>query len=416
MPLPESYDVAVVGGGAAGVAAAISASRLGARTILFERYGFLGGAATNALVLTYCGLYYRRDTAEFAVGGVALDVLGGLEVIGEREIPRRSPTGNWILPFNPEALKHVLDQIVGDAGVTIASHAFVTGAQVEDGSIKSIAVADHQGSFDVEAAAFVDASGESDLAARAAPGTIAATAPTQLFAASLCARITGIAPGTTIDRAAMRRICDHETFRAGGARLRPDGGVMIFLEDGDLWWMGVDAWTDGLTSSSLGKAESSARKLAWRFMAELRTVPGFEAASLIATGPQIGVRETRHPASVAVLAGDALLAGERCADSIGRAVWPAEMHDKPGGPTLIPIGGDGYADIPSGVIRSSGCENLWLGGRTVGADRVAFGSVRVMGTAFVTGQAAGTAAALHVDRKHGYADLRAELEAHGALI
>ena len=110
------------------------------------------------------------------------------------------------------------------------------------------------------------------------------------------------------------------------------------------------------------------------------------------------------------------LAGTRCATSVARAAWNLERHDEPGRPTQASIGGEGFFDIPLDALRADGPANLWLAGRTVGADRGAFGSLRVMGTAFATGQAAGTAAALSVRDRHDYQAVRAELISQNAIL
>lgn len=110
------------------------------------------------------------------------------------------------------------------------------------------------------------------------------------------------------------------------------------------------------------------------------------------------------------------LDGRRSETSIARSAWQLERHDTPGKPTMAFIGGDGFFDIPAESIRAAEITNLWLAGRTIGADRAAFSSLRVMGTAFATGQAAGVAATLNAQGKHDYNTLRTTLIGQGCIL
>ncbi|MEY4750194.1 MAG: hypothetical protein RIQ60_2408 [Pseudomonadota bacterium] len=419
----ERYGVAVVGGGSAGVAAAVAAARLGVPTVLVERYGFLGGAATQSIVLTYDGFLYRRVRAEWAVGGIGRELIASLVDFGSPAVPTLSPNGNWMLPFAPEASKAALDRLVRQAGakcrLECRLHALLTGvhrgAGGGAGRIEALVVRDHLGEFEIEAEAFVDASGEADLAALAGVPILHDTGPR--FAASLCARLGGIRPGTLRDREVLKRVMAALPPAFGVAQLRQSGGFILDIPGSDdIWWMGIDAPTDGLSSPSLTRAEQDSRAAAHAFVQRLRQEPGCERATLVATGPQLGIRETRHPQARVMLSEADALAGRRSPTTIARAAWNIERHDQPGRPTVASIGGEGFFDIPLDALCAEGPDNLWLAGRTVGADRGAYASLRVMGTAFATGHAAGVAAALATRGPCVYEDVRAALVAQGAIL
>lgn len=412
----ERYDVVVVGGGAGGLAAAVGAARTGAKTLIVERYGFLGGAATNAQVLAYCGFYLAGPKPVASVGGVGRAVLDEMAGLGMDVAPMVSKSGYWVVSLDPEAVKLAFDRVALRSGAELRLHTRLVSATVEGDRLVALDLLDHAGITTVEAASFVDASGEASLCALAGAALSQEGGPgAHLQPASLPVRIGGVAADATFDRALMGEIIAEHNAGSDRPILRADGGVMVKLPGTDeYWWTAIDVATDGITGRSLTAAETAAREQAWTNVAVLRRHPGFEKAYLIATGPQIGIRETRRPFSRQDATGEDAACGRRRDDAVARASWPMEVHEAPGRARFVDIGGDGFFDVPAGAIEARDIANLRLAGRVVGADARAYGSVRVMGTAFATGQAAGVSAAL--GQGAGIVDLQARLREQGAVF
>lgn len=419
MQAAERFDVVVVGGGAGGVAAAIGAARMGARTLLVERYGFLGGAATNALVLSYCGFFAAGDPAVRSIGGVGAELLSQLEHLGFDVAPIRSKSGNWIIVIDVEAVKFALDGLVLSGGVLLELHTRLVGVQRTGERIDSVTVADHRGLRDIEAAAFVDASGEATLATLAGVPLSQPGGPgAHLQPASFPVVIDGVASEVQFDRPLMTQLVRRYNASATIPIPRADGGPVLRLPvSQNVWWMTIDIATDGVSGSDLARAETTAREQAWQFIEVLRQHPGFEKAHIAATGPQIGIRESRRPRSLRDVTAEDGHRGLRQPDGIARASWPMEVHEAPGRVRFVPIGGEGFFDVPHGALQPLGVTNLRLAGRVIGADPEAYGSVRVMGTAFATGHAAGISAALAIGRENTESEhVRRALVEQGAII
>ena len=415
----ESCDVAIAGGGAAGLAAAVGARRSGARVLLIERYGFLGGAATNASVLSYCGFYAQGERPRPMVRGIGGDLLDTLATLGLDVTPRRAPSGNWIVMLDPEAVKRAFDGVVAREGVDCRLHCSVVAAERDGARLRSISLVDHAGQIEVDAAAFVDASGDADLSFLAGvPAMHDLDAARERQPASFPVRIAGVAADVVIDRGAIAAMTATIEMEDSIGTIRANGGHFLRLpRSNDLWWMGINLVTDGLDSASTSRAERVGRELAWRFVERLRRdVLGFENAFVVSTGPQAGIRDSRQVLPRFQLSAADVLAGKTRNDGVARGCWPAEVHDPKTGPRFQPIGGAGYYDIPLDALRATEVDNLWLAGRVIGCEAQAYASLRVMGTAFATGHAAGVAAAVALRGSVTAADVRARLEGQGAIV
>jgi len=409
-------EVVVVGGGSAGVAAALAAAQCGRDVVLVEDAGFLGGTATIAGVQSYCGFYTSGDAPQQIVAGMGQRVLDRLHRLGHPVTPLAQSSGNWIILLDPERLKRALDELVTEAGVRTLLHCRVIGVERRGGHIQALVCSDPEGVFQVQANAIVDASGNANLAALVAPSQVCP----RRQAATLTARISGVDPACALTRAALEPALADYQQRTGTALARANGGYFVRLPwSGDCWAMLVDVDIEDATSQSLSQAEMRARGIAHAYLASLRRcVPGFADARIDVTGPRLGVRSTRCVHSRRDVDRDDVLGARRHVDAIARSGWPCELHPRPGITEYHPIPGEGWFHVPYGALIPREGDTLWLAGSCIGADDVAFGSVRVMGCAFATGHAAGVAAALACTQgpRPAAETVRARLLQQGAIL
>lgn len=409
----DHYDVIVAGGGSAGIAAAIASARSGAQTLLIERHGCLGGAATMRNVVTYCGLYTLGDPPRRVVRGIADEVTHGLGRMGAITGPIRH-RGVYVV-FEPEAVKLVLDKLVRQAGVTVMHGAFVTAAERRDGMMTSLTVAGHGGLSSFSAKAFVDCTGEGDLAAFGGASTRYGNGA-HVNLGTLGTRFGGIAKDLTVTAQDVAKAVADKGFAAGQvtkdrsvvARLPISGDIVIYVASADY---------DPRDWMSTTEAEAYGRRQAWNYLDALRSIPGCEGAYLVETGPEFGTRESRHLMARAQLTWADIEARRRFDDCIALGGWGAEWHDRGDFSSSFAFTPDRSAyEIPLACLHSADTANLFSAGRLADGDRRAGASIRVMGTAMATGQAAGVAAALTADGTFDIQTVRAQLRRDGAVL
>lgn len=393
------FDVAVIGGGSAGLAAAITAARCGARTLLIERHGYLGGTGTASLVHTFCGLYLLRDAP-----GAVLANPGFCEEISDRMIqatglgPVRMGRLD-VLPQHPAEFVTIADAMVAaEPLLEIRLHSEVAGLMHLDDAWE-IQLTGRSGLHCYQARCLVDASGDAvaasflDLPFEMAPA-VSLQRPAYVFglrgpsplddnlrlktAGLLVEGVrNGVLPSDALGLA----------FRSSGR----DGEVFGTL---DLTGAADAAQYDPLDAACLGALESRGREVAAAVVRWLASQDDAWRGSYISHWPvRAGIRESRRWIGEYILTADDVLHGRRFDDEIALATWPMEMRETAKGAKLRFPKDNLPAGIPMRCLKPVGTERLFVAGRCISADHDAQASIRVMGTCFATGEAAGRAAA-----------------------
>ncbi len=400
------------------MAAAVAAAQAGASVALLERAAYLGGAATHSNVLTYCGIWTQADPAVQIVRGVGESVLREIDALGGDASPIRTPSNVVIALLDPEIVKLALDNVCERAGVDVMLHATLTGAHSAADGIAWVDAYDHGGTSTIAAGAFVDASGDADLASLSGAAVRYGGTDGAAQNGTLVVRFGGIADDADTSRAAWERAVHAAKARGADALTKEHGLVIRIPGSNDVLAYLADEDYDVRDVRSHAAAERHGRRQAWQLLAAIKTLPGHERAYIVQTGPTIGTRESRHIVARHQLTEADVVGGAHFPDGVALGGWPVEHHPGAGLPNKwIRIKDEGAYEIPLRTLRSTTHANLFSAGRTIDADMYAFASLRVMGTAFATGQAAGVAAAQTARDGGTDAELvRVELVRQGALI
>ncbi len=393
----ESFDVAVIGGGSAGLAAAVTAARQGARTILLERHGYLGGMGTAALVHTFCGLYFIRDEpgavlanegfpAEIATRMIAATGLG----------PQRMGRVD-VLPQHPVEFVRIADELVSaERLLEVSLHSEVTAISREENW--EIRIAGRGGATSIIARALVDTSGDAMVATLLDIDSSIVDSP-RLQRPAYIFGVHGMLPMN--DELRLKTAgWIVEGIRAGdlpndalGLSFRPSGRAGEIFGTLDLTGGEKVGNYDPLSAACLSRLEIHGRDVGSKVVAWLSKKSEFWRNAYISHWPlRAGVRESRRWIGEYVLTGDDVLAGNRFEDEIALATWPMEFRETARGPKLHFPKGNRPTGIPLRCLQPAGIGKLFVAGRCISVDHDAQASIRVMGTCFATGEAAGRAA------------------------
>ena len=409
-------DVAVCGGGPGGICAAVSAARNGADTLLVERYGYLGGMATMALVFPFMT---RFAGGERIIDGVFQEIIERLDAKGGYGGPDRPAM------FDIETLKIVADEICLESGVRLLLHTMADGAEVGNGLIERVTIHNKSGEQGIKAGMYIDATGDADLAYLAGVPCEKGRASDGLTKhMTINFRMAGVDRSRMPDRAWITEL--YLKARAEGRIDCPRNDVLWFptMRDDEIHFNTTRIIrADGTNAEDLTRAEIESRRQVMQFVEWLHgDVPGFENAFLQMTGAQIGIRESRRIVGEYVLTAEDLLSARKFDDCIARGSYNVDIHDPDGGGTVIKRlpPGESY-DIPYRSLVPKGIDNLLIAGRPISSTHEAHSAIRVMPIAAAIGEAAGAAAALCVKndttpRKLDVAELQRVLLAQGANL
>jgi len=420
-------DVLVCGGGVAGTMAAVAAARHGARVMLLERYGFLGGNATAGAVAQFNS--WQTTNGRRVVAGLANEVVDRLRAYGAAGEHHSfvMSTGHKMdrVEYAPEVLKLVLDDMISEAGVQPLLHANLLNVQRNGRRIEGVQVLTKGGVLSIALRVLIDTSGDMDALKRAGTSFLELDDGEALQPATMMFRFGPVdfARFDAITSAEMSALARRGFDQGDLARAALHAARDPYSSDG--WFnisrLGIDA-TDPL---ALGRAEIEGRKQAWRAARYLQAaVPGCEQGRLIAFGTQVGVRETRRMQGDHVLTAEELLQPFAFDDAIAMGAYPIDIHPAAGGGLVYSGLGDDHAyQIPYRSLIPTALDNALVAGRGLSATHKALAAVRVMTISMAVGQAAGTAAALAlrcrdagVVREVSMAELQSILVNDGACL
>lgn len=413
----KTYDVAVIGGGFAGTAAALAAARAGARVILIEKSNCLGGAATGCLVLPFMPYCTEIDGKRVELSaGIFREIHQRLEARGAM---RRES-------FLEEELKYILNEMVTEAGVELLYHAYLYDVKKEDKRITSVTVATKSGPVSLTAELFIDATGDAQLTYLAGCPTVLGREPDHLCQPmTLCFRVGNVNVEKFIESKPRLQQLWAEHLAAGELK-NPRENILVFRTP-------VPNVLHFNTTRIVRKnptdpfdvtcAELMAREQVFEVYDFIKKyADGMENSFLMMTAAEIGVRESR------MIVGDHVLTEHECKactkfeDAVAACNYDIDIHNPEGSGTSHYYFAPGdYYTIPYRALIPQKASNLLVAGRCISSDHGAQASYRIMPTVCCIGEAAGTAAGLAIKqgcsvREVDVAKLQHTLLQNGAFI
>jgi hypothetical protein len=401
LPVMGEYDVVVLGGGPAGIAAAATAAQLGRKTLLVERYGFLGGMGTAAGVTNFCGLHANvHGEIKRVVHGIATDLLDRIDRLGGLRPPHSIFGRTFAQAYDTAAYKIAADDLLLSSGAELLFHAYAAAAIKDGARLVALVVETKSGRRAIRARQFIDCSGDGDLAAFAGAGFDVGDGVGNFLFPTTMFRVNNVAPAaaeTSVrDIDALMTMAErqsNEPFPRRGVIVRPQKNPIEWRANVTQVRNAHGRAVDATDADQLSAGEIEGRRQVGRFFAFMKDkVPGFEQSYIVDIAPQIGVRETRRVHGLYQVSGADVVAGADFPDTIGVNGWPLEQH----------VDGDvkwtwidharGFNHLPYRMLVVDGIDNLFVAGRCASMDHDAQSAARVSGACFVMGEAAAVGA------------------------
>jgi hypothetical protein len=441
------YDVIICGAGPSGVCAALEAARIGAKVLLLERYGFAGGASTSSLI--YPWMSFHANNGEQVIGGIAQEIV-------DRLVERKASPGHlrdtigfaWsVTPFDTEAYKILIDELLLEAGVKMMYHTLVIGVRRDGLKIKELTLTGKEGLQRVSAKVYVDATGDADVSYLAGAEYVIGRRSDGL---TQPLTMNFVMAGVDLEQVKTYMINHPKEFHrtsliqqldripltgiSGFFSLWKEFGPTEIPRDRMLFFAGIHPKEvvvnttrivrhKGTTSAGLTGAELIGRQQVQLLVHFCQDhLPGFQASYLARMPSQVGVRESRHVVGNYTLTARDVVSARRFPDVIARSGYPLDVHD-PNGDALESgeISDDQAYDIPYRCLVPPSIINLLVSGRCISSTHTAASSARLTPSCMAIGQAAGAAAALSV--QHGCPpieirldELQSVLRQHGAIL
>ncbi len=457
----ENYDVVVVGGGCAGVAAAVSAAKNGARTLLIEAGSMIGGELITGLPVD--GALNARG--EWIVGGVLKEILDEHERLGGYIGPVKDWRLIWYVCIDPEIMKVAVSNVVRRHGVHVWMYSFAEDVVMAGNAVSGVVVLNKRQRTLVNASVYIDCSGDGDLAMLSGAEAMVSNDKGEFQPLTMLFRMSGVDSRRLlqfcVDQPENLAVGESEwmgadlTPRQCAERLYEQGQPAVFLKgNGPLIQAGISsrdlkyetaligiipvsnergevsvnttriANIDATDTVRLSEAFGSLVDQVWSCVSFMRKrIPGFENAHFSGLAHRVGIRETRRIVGDYVLTGDDVLNARKRDDGIGKGSHHIDIHQDGIKQVRIPVRHGGSYDMPYDMLVARGLKNVYVAGRCMSADREGHGSARVMGPCMAQGEAAGLGSAISLRsndpgniRGVPIRQLREGLAAQGAIL